>query len=96
LIGAAIGASATLLLRGAPRAPARRPVLATARRRVKRAGESTAAGARWAADHLRPEELRDQLGGMVESARDAINSAVEEEIRDLRRSVRRQRKKLGL
>jgi hypothetical protein len=33
---------------------------------------------------------------LVESARDAINSAVEDEIRDLRRSVRRQRKKLGL
>jgi len=36
------------------------------------------------------------VGGFVSAARDAINDAVEAELRDLRKSIRRQRRKLGL
>jgi len=32
----------------------------------------------------------------VAAAREAINDAVEEELRDLRKSIRRQRRKLGI
>jgi gas vesicle protein len=92
LIGAAIGASATLLLRRPQRVVPRRGVIAAAGAGARRAGQ----GARRAAEQLHPDELRDHLHRFVESARDAINDAVADEIRDLRKSVRRQRKKLGI
>ena len=101
LIGAVIGASATLLLRPPRRAPTTRRLVADAaravgrdvRRQVPRGGRRASG---WASEHLRPEEIRDQVGGFVSAARDAINDAVEEELRDLRKSIRRQRRKLGI
>src|SRR5688572_11016594 len=67
------------------------------------AGKRAARGAHWAADRgeelwdrIPVEEAREQVGEYLESARDAIASTVESELRDLRRSIRRQRKKLGV
>ena len=93
LIGAVIGASATLLLRRPQRPPSRSEM---AMRAVKRARGPVRRGAKWAAVNLDPAALGGQVGEFVESARDTINAAVEAELRDLRRSIRRQRRKLGV
>ena len=65
-------------------------------RSLKRGRKSVGAGAKWAAETLDPSALRSQVGDFMESAREAINEAVESELRDLRRSIRRQRRKLGV
>lgn len=65
-------------------------------RAVKRARGPVRRGAKWAAGNLDPAALGGQVGEFVESARDTINAAVEAELRDLRRSIRRQRRKLGV
>jgi hypothetical protein len=106
LIGAVVGASATLILRRpAKHRPTARTLLSdaayVARQGVGRRGRRGARraarrGAEWAGEHLRPDELREQVGGYLAAARNAINDAVEEELRDLRKSIRRQRRKLGL
>jgi hypothetical protein len=58
-------------------------------RRLRRAGERLL--------HRGPEaRIRAHVRDVVERARDVIDHAVEEELRDLRKSVRRQRKRLGL
>jgi hypothetical protein len=59
------------------------------------------AGARWAADRGedlwdRTEDLREQVSDYVGHAREAIDDAVESELRDLRRAIKRQRKRLGI
>jgi hypothetical protein len=41
------------------------------------------------------DEIGEKLQDYVESARDTIDSYVESELKDLRRAIRRQRKKLG-
>ena len=60
-------------------------------------------GARWAADRgeamwdrIPREEIRDHVTDYMGRARDAIDDAVESELKDLRRAIRRQRKRLGL
>jgi len=93
LIGAVIGASATLLLRRPQRVPTHREL---ALRSLKRGRKSMGAGAHGAAGAIDPAALRGQVGEFLESAREAINDAVEHELRDLRRSIRRQRRKLGV
>jgi hypothetical protein len=40
--------------------------------------------------------LRHNMADYVESARDAIDEAVTSELKDLRRSIRRQRRRLGV
>ena len=59
--------------------------------------------ARWAAergedlwDAIPREEIAEQLSDYASAAREAIDGAVRSEIRDLRRAVRRQRKRLGI
>lgn len=47
-------------------------------------------------DRIPREEIEERLGDYVESARDAIGEFVESELKDLRRAIRRRRKKLGL
>jgi hypothetical protein len=107
LLGAAIGAGATLLLRAAaPRK--RRFVLPAARaltnprvaRRIVSAGEQ---GVRWAREHgealVDPRTHRaveKHLRGYLRTARRAIDQTVQSELRDLRRALRRQRKRLGV
>lgn len=67
------------------------------------AGARGAKGARWAGeqagdlwDRVPVDEIQDTVGDYLESARDAIEDAVESELNDLRKSIRRQRKRLGL
>jgi gas vesicle protein len=137
IIGAAVGAGITLLLRRGP--SGRRPVaplvrfagrgaalagmagLEGARWAGNRgldgarwAGDRAVEGARWAAPHAkrgfrtavdRGEELVDripvdevveQVREYVDTAREAINGVVKDELDDLRKAVRRQRKRIGI
>jgi len=104
LLGVAVGVGTTLLLRRGP--SGRRPGAAVARaagKGAKRAGAYGLEGARWAAkrgselrERLPVEEIGEEIGGYLASARDAINEAVAEEIRDLRKAIRRKRKQLGV
>jgi hypothetical protein len=137
LIGAAVGAGITLLLRRGP--SGRRPVgplmryagrgaalagmagLDGARWAGGRgldgarwAGERAAEGARWAAprakrgfrtavdrgedliERIPVDEVVEQVRGYVDTARDTINDVVKDELNDLRKAVRRQRKRIGI
>lgn len=67
------------------------------------AGGRGATGARWVGeqagdlwDRVPVEEVQDHVGDLLESAKDTIEDAVESELRDLRKSIRRQRKRLGI
>jgi pyruvate/2-oxoglutarate dehydrogenase complex dihydrolipoamide acyltransferase (E2) component len=104
LIGAAIGATATLLLRRGPSGTRPvTPVLRGAKWAGRGAMAASAAGARWAREH--GEELIDQIPTerierevreTVGEARDRINGLVQHELRDLRKAIRRQRRRLGV
>ena len=137
LIGAAVGAGITLLLRKGPSGS--RPVGPLVRyagrgaalaglaglegakwaggrglEGARWAGGRAAEGARWAAPRAkrgfnsavdRGEELVDripvdamveQVRDYVDTARDAINDVVKDELNDLRKAVRRQRKRIGI
>ena len=115
LIGLAVGAGITYMLRRGP--SGRRPVspvvmgmgrgAAWAGKKAARAGRT---GGRWAArygsemwDRIPRDEIRehvadyrDSVSEYVGRAREAIDDAVESELKDLRRAVRRQRKRLGI
>lgn len=61
------------------------------------------AGARWAAhrgeelwDAIPHEEIQDRVSDYIGRAREAIDDVVESELKDLRRAIRRQRKRLGI
>lgn len=67
------------------------------------AGERSAEGARWAAkrggklwDRVPRDEIVETVGDYFETARRAIDDVVEDELKDLRRAIRRQRKRLGV
>ena len=137
IIGAAVGAGITLLLRRGP--SGRRPVGPLVRyagrgaalaglagvEGAKWAGSRGLEGARWAGDRAmegarwagpraqrgfrtavdRGEELVDripvddmveQVRDYVDTARGAINDVVKDELNDLRKAVRRQRKRIGI
>ena len=148
LIGAAVGAGITLLLRRGP--SGRRPVgpllryagrgaalaglagmqggrwarergLEGARWAGERglegarwAGERAMEGARWASprvkrgfrtavdrggeliDRIPVDDVVDQVRDYVDTAREAINDTVRDELSDLRKAVRRQRKRIGI
>ena len=104
LIGAAIGATATLLLRRGPSGT--RPVTPVMRG-AKWAGRGAAAagmaGARWAREHggelidqIPTERIEREVRETVGEARDRINGLVQHELRDLRKAIRRQRRRLGV
>jgi hypothetical protein len=104
LIGAAIGATATLLLRRGP--SGQRPV-APVLRGAKWAGGAAlrggAAGASWARsrggeliDRIPTDEIEAGVRETVSEARDRIDGFVRSELTDLRRALRRQRKRLGV
>jgi hypothetical protein len=104
LIGAAIGATATLLLRRGP--SGHRPVTPMVRG-AKWAGRGAArasvAGARWArdrggelVDRIPADRIERVLRDTVGEARERIDGFVRHELRDLRKSLRRQRKRLGI
>jgi gas vesicle protein len=137
IIGAAVGAGLTLLLRRGP--SGRRPVgpliryagrgaalagmagMGGARwagerglEGAKWAGDRAVEGARWAAprarrgfqaavdrggelvDRIPVDDMVDQVRDYVDTARDAINDVVKDELNDLRKAVRRQRKRIGI
>lgn len=137
LIGAAVGAGVTLLLRRGP--SGRRPVAPLARyagrgaalaglaglegakwaggrglEGARWAGDRAAEGARWVAprakrgfrtavdrgedliERIPVDEVVEQVREYVDTARDAINDVVKDELNDLRKAVRRQRKRIGI
>lgn len=108
LIGATIGAGLTYVLRRGP--SGRRPVAPVIERvgqGASWAGHHAAKlglrGARWAAargedawDAIPRREIREHVSDYLGKARDAIDDVVESELHDLRRAVRRQRKRLGI
>lgn len=103
-LGILVGAGVALLFRRGPRG--RRPIGTV----VKGAGVGAAyagrygqKGLRWAADRggelwdrVPTDEISEQVGEYLEAARDTISDAVSEELSDLRKAVRRQRKRLGI
>ncbi len=67
------------------------------------AGARAAEGGRWARDRggemwdrVPAEEMVDGVGEYLASARDTINEVVSDELRDLRKAVKRRRKALGI
>jgi hypothetical protein len=108
LIGVTIGASVTYLLRRGP--SGRRPVSPVvdgigrgAMWAGRKAAKNGRRGARWAAergeelwDRVPRDQIRDQVTDYVGRAREAIDDLVESELHDLRRAIRRQRKRLGV
>ena len=108
VLGAMIGAGAALLLRRGP--SGRRPLSPVARvaggaavSAARWAGRGGRRGARWAAkrgeqlwDRVPVDAVREEIGDALDSAREAVADVVESELRDLRKAIRRQRKRLGV
>ena len=115
LIGLAVGAGLTYMLRRGP--SGRRPMTPVmlgmgkgATWAGKKAARAGRVGARWTAkrgsemwDRIPRDEIRetmsdyrDNVADYLGRAREAIDDAVESELKDLRRAVRRQRKRLGI
>ena len=92
LIGAAVGAAAALLSAG----PTRRPIVRGVQRGVRQGARRSAELGAAALDRVPGRDAAAAVREYVESARGAIDSAVEQELRDLRRAVRRQRKRIGV
>jgi hypothetical protein len=108
LIGLVIGVGTTLLVRRGPsgRRPVS-PVLRGAALGAKWAGANAARlgarGATWARDageelwdRIPRAEIREHVRDYLGRAQETIDDAVEHELRDLRRALRRQRKRLGI
>jgi hypothetical protein len=103
-----IGAGAALLLRRGP--SGRRPLTPFARaaggaavNAARWAGKRGRTGARWAAerggelwDRVPVDTMREEIGDALDSAREAVADVVESELKDLRKAIRRQRKRLGV
>lgn len=108
LIGMTIGAGLTFMLRRGPSgrrpvSPAMRGIGRSATWAGRHAMQLGRSGARWAArggeaawNSLPRDEVRDHVSDYMGRAREAIDDAVESELADLRRSIRRQRKRLGI
>lgn len=107
LIGVAIGCGVTLLLRSGPKGRPITPLVRAAGRGARYAGTQGARygarGARWMADQggdlwdrVPVDDIRESVGDYLGAAQEAINDAVESELKDLRKAIRRQRKRLGL
>lgn len=104
LLGVAIGVGTTLLLRRGPGGERpMSPIVRGAARAGRQAAKATGRGARWAGragaevlDHVPYEKMEDQVRDYLSRARDAIDDAVDAQLHDLRRSLRRQRRRLGV
>jgi len=99
LIGAAVGVSATLLIRGSRRRA--EPELGPAVRAAAR--KARVSGTRWAKeqgealwDRVPHEEIVDAMKSYAETARDTLDKAVERELAALRKQFRRQRRRLHI
>ena len=108
LLGLAIGVGTTLMVRRGPsgRRPMS-PMLRGAALGAKWAGLGAARlgarGASWARDagselweRIPRDEIRDHVRDYLGKAQEAIDDVVETELRDLRKALRRQRKRLGI
>lgn len=103
-VGLALGAGIALVAR--ERARRRRPMARLerfARRGAKEARRLRDRGAKWAAergealrDGVPVSEIGDSVAEYLETARQSIDDAVNREIRDLRKAIRRERKRLGV
>lgn len=103
-VGLALGAGLALVAR--ERARRRRPIARLerfARRGVKEARRLRDRGTKWAVEHgeaLRDgvpvSEVGDTVAEYLETARQSIDDVVNREIRDLRKAIRRERKRLGV
>ena len=103
-----IGAGLTFMLRRGPSGS--RPVgplMQGVGRGASWAGRNAArlgsAGARWTAKHgeeawdrIPRDEIREHVSDYAGRARSALDDVVESELKDLRRAIRRQRKRLGI
>src|SRR5258708_2863997 len=104
LIGAAIGATATLLLRRGPSGERpMSPLMRGAGRAGRVAYKAGRRGAAWAretggelADHIPMDRIERDVRDTVGTARERIDGFVQHELRDLRRALRRQRRKMGI
>lgn len=103
-VGLALGAGFALVAR--ERARRRRPMARLerfARSGVKEARRLRDRGTKWALekgeairDGVPVSEIGDSVADYVETARQSIDDAVNREIRDLRKAIRRERKRLGV
>lgn len=108
VLGLAVGIGATLLLRRGPSgnrpiAPMMRGVARGAAVAGRSAAEAGMRGARWAReqgeelwDRVPREEIEEQVSDMLGRARETVDDVVSNELRDLRRAIRRQRRRLGV
>ena len=108
LIGVAIGVGTTLLMRRGPSGGRPiSPIWRNAARGAKWAGVNAARlgkrGAVWARDtgeelweSIPREEIRDHVREYLGKAQEAIDDVVESEVRDLRKALKRQRRRLGI
>lgn len=106
LLGAAVGAGVAMLVGSGRRKPQPlgQAVLAALQpgRKTRLAGRAALAGARMVVKrgsrkaHDLTEDAGDTVREYAEAAREAIDDAVAREVRDLRRAIRKQRKRLGL
>jgi hypothetical protein len=103
VLGLVAGAGIAFLLRGRRKRTAgtlAREAGALAGAAARRTGRR---GAKWAAqrgeeliDRIPVEEITDSLGEYVATAREAIDDTVTHELNDLRKAIRRHRKRLGI
>ena len=70
---------------------------------AKAGAQATRRGAGWVADRgedlwdkVPAEEIGESIGEFVEEARDRIADTVESELSDLRKAIKRQRRRIGL
>lgn len=105
LLGAMVGAGAALMFGrlGGRKKTFRKRVSTAAQTGAKRARGWGRRGAKWAAntgedliDRVPANEVRKQVADYFENVKDAIDDTVSHELDDLRKSIRRQRKKLGV
>lgn len=100
LLGLAIGAGTTLLFRAGP--SGKRPI-GPAWRAARKGARLAGRGARFAWDRgvdawerIPREEIEEKVRDYFEAARDSIEDFVESELKDLRKAIRRRRRKLGI
>ena len=111
LLGVAVGTVVTLLFRQGPkgRRPIRSiahgamAAAPYARKGLQWAGTRAAKGAGWARergeelwDRVEPEAIAEEIGEYLAGARNAIDEVVSGELRDLRKAIKRRRKRLGI
>jgi hypothetical protein len=104
LIGAAIGATATLLLRRGPSGQrGGAPIVRGARWAGRGAVAAGTVGAKWAREHggelidkIPTDRIEREVRHTVGEARERIDGFVQHELRDLRKALRRQRRRLGV